>query len=62
MFHGCPVIFSNKFLGSFLVPAENSWNYNFRGTQFRVTESYDVTPDVPKEYYDPVGERERGEG
>ncbi|KAK8792464.1 hypothetical protein WA588_004960, partial [Blastocystis sp. NMH] len=54
MFHGCPVIFSNKFLGSFLVPAENSWNYNFRGTQFRVTESYDVTPDVPKEYYDPV--------
>jgi len=61
MFHGCPVIFSNKFLGSFLVPAENSWNYNFRGTQFRVTESYDVTPDVPKEYYDPVGVRGRGD-
>ena len=55
MYHGCPVIFSNKFLGSFLVPAENSWNYNFRGTQFRVGDVYDVTPDVPKEYYDPVG-------
>ena len=54
MYHGCPVIFSNKFLGSFLVPAENSWNYNFRGTQFRVGDGYDVTPDVPKEYYDPV--------
>ena len=61
MVHGCPVFFSNKFLGSFLVPAENSWNYNFRGTQFRVTESYDVTPDVPKEYYDPVGVRGRGD-
>ena len=56
MFRGCPVVFSNKFLGSFLVPAENSWNYNFRGTQFRAEDVYDVKPDVPKEYYDAVSE------
>ena len=56
MFRGCPVLFSNKFLGSFLVPAENSWNYNFRGTQFRADDLYDVKSDVPKEYYDAVGE------
>ena len=56
MFHTCSVLFSDKFLGSFLVPAENSWNYNFRGSQFRANDPYDVVPDVPKEYYDPVGE------
>ena len=55
MFHNCPVLFSDKFLGSFLVPAENSWNYNFRGSQYRSSDPYDVVPDVPKEFYDPVG-------
>ena len=59
MFHTCSVLFSDKFLGSFLVPAENSWNYNFRGSQFRANDPYDVVPDVPKEYYDPVGEERK---
>ena len=56
MFTGCPVLFSDKYVGCFLVPSENGWNYNFRGIQFRASDSYDVMPDVPKEYYDPVGE------
>ena len=55
MFTGCPVLFSDKYVGCFLVPSENGWNYNFRGIQFRASDSYDVMPDVPKEYYDPVG-------
>lgn len=55
MFTGCPVLFSDKYLGFFLVPSENGWNYNFRGIQFRASDPYDVMPDVPKEYYDAVG-------
>ena len=54
MFNGCSVVFSDKFLGSFLVPSENSWNYNFHGIQFTSSMAYDVIPDIPKEYYDPV--------
>ena len=54
MFEGCSVIFSNNYLGSFLVPSENSWNYNFHGNQFTSKIEYDMTSDIPKEYYHPV--------
>ena len=54
MFNGCSVVFSDKFMGSFLVPSENSWNYNFHGIQFSSSMSYDMISDIPREYYDPV--------
>lgn len=54
MSKGAQVFLSDTYNGSFLVPLENSWNYNFRGIQFRSSDKYDVAVDIPREYYDDI--------
>lgn len=51
MYRRAHIILSSKFAGSFMVPEEGSWNYNFRGINHRVDMKYGVKLGVPKEFY-----------
>jgi pre-mRNA-processing factor 8 len=46
-----PLILSDRFMGFFMVPDADSWNYNFNGTKHNATMSYGVTLGIPKEFY-----------
>lgn len=46
-----PLILSNRFMGFFMVPDQDSWNYNFMGVKHSPTMSYGVTLGIPKEFY-----------
>lgn len=45
------LLLSEKFMGSFLVPEERSWNYNFTGVSFSNEMKYSLKLDIPKEFY-----------
>jgi pre-mRNA-processing factor 8 len=46
-----PVILSDRFMGFFMVPDTDSWNYNFNGAKHSSTMPYGVTLGIPKEFY-----------
>lgn len=46
-----PLILSDRFLGFFMVPDMDSWNYNFNGVKHSPQMKYGVTLGVPKEFY-----------
>lgn len=45
------MILSDKFSGFFLVPKQDSWNYNFKGVRFQPENKYSLEPGVPKDFY-----------
>ncbi|KAJ1654027.1 hypothetical protein IWQ61_005969 [Dispira simplex] len=45
------MLLSDRFLGFFLVPSDNIWNYNFMGPNHRPDMKYQLMLDIPKEYY-----------
>lgn len=45
------IISSDKITGFFLVPTNDSWNYNFRGVRFQPENKYSLEPGVPKDFY-----------
>jgi len=47
-----PLILSDRFLGFFMVPDQDSWNYNFNGVKHHAGMKYGVTLGVPKDFYD----------
>jgi len=45
------MLLSDKFLGFFMVPDDDIWNYNFMGVKHSVGMEYNVSLGVPKEFY-----------
>eukprot|EP00054_Salpingoeca_dolichothecata_P008277 m.47246 g.47246 ORF g.47246 m.47246 type:complete len:2320 (+) comp17625_c1_seq1:72-7031(+) len=45
------MLLSDRFSGFFMVPAEGSWNYNFRGVKLDPAMRYDLQLANPKEFY-----------
>jgi pre-mRNA-processing factor 8 len=45
------MLLSDRFLGSFLVPEDEIWNYNFMGVKHSVGMDYNLMAGVPKEFY-----------
>lgn len=45
------MLLSDRFLGYFLVPENDAWNYFFMGPSFSPTMKYNVKLDTPKEFY-----------
>ncbi|KAJ1967880.1 hypothetical protein IWQ62_001577, partial [Dispira parvispora] len=45
------MLLSDRFLGFFLVPSDDVWNYNFMGPNHRPDMKYQLTLDIPKEFY-----------
>merc|ERR1719253_1325131 len=45
------MLLSDIFLGFFMVPETNVWNYNFMGVKHNTNMSYHLTLDNPKGYY-----------
>jgi pre-mRNA-processing factor 8 len=46
-----PLILSDRFLGFFMVPDLDSWNYNFNGVKHHAGMKYAVALGIPKEFY-----------
>jgi len=48
-----PLILSNRFMGFFMVPDQDSWNYNFgyMAVKHSANMPYGVTLGIPKEFY-----------
>jgi len=46
-----PLILSDRFMGFFMVPDQDSWNYNFAGVRFSAQMGYGVALGIPKEFY-----------
>lgn len=45
------VILTESFSGFFLVPTQESWNYNFKGVRFQPENRYCLEPGIPQDYY-----------
>lgn len=45
------LIKAETFKGFFLVPAKESWNYNFNNVRFQPEKRYRLEPGVPKDFY-----------
>lgn len=45
------MILSDRFSGFFLVPTNESWNYNFKGVRFQPENKYCLEPGIPKDFY-----------
>ena len=45
------MLLSDKFLGFFMVPDDDVWNYNFMGVKHSMGMEYNVGLGVPKEFY-----------
>jgi len=45
------MLLSDKFLGFFMIPDDDVWNYNFMGVKHSLGMDYGVTIGVPKEFY-----------
>ena len=45
------MLLSDRFLGFFMTPEENSWNYNFNGVKHSPGMKYSLKIDTPKEFY-----------
>jgi len=46
------LLLTPKYLGFFMVPDEESWNYNFQGIKHSENMKFGVTLGIPKPYYD----------
>lgn len=45
------LLLSDRFMGNFLVPSSDIWNYSFMGTSFNPSLGYDLKLDIPLEFY-----------
>ncbi|KAI6190215.1 MPN domain-containing protein [Aphelenchoides bicaudatus] len=45
------LLLSDRFLGFYLTPGNSIWNYNFLGVRHDINMKYDVSLQVPKEFY-----------
>lgn len=45
------MILSDRFSGFFLVPTNDSWNYNFKGVRFQPENKYSLEPGAPRDFY-----------
>jgi len=48
------MLLSDRFMGFFMVPDEQSWNYNFMGIKHSLGMKYGLRLDNPKEFYHEV--------
>ncbi|KAI3630235.1 hypothetical protein MIR68_011670 [Amoeboaphelidium protococcarum] len=48
---GMPLILTDKFNGFFMVPDDDTWNYNFMSANFSDKMKYTLKVDVPKTFY-----------
>ena len=48
------MLLSDKFLGFFMVPDDETWNYNFMGVKHSLGMEYNVGLGVPKEFYNEI--------
>ena len=46
------ILLSDRFLGFFMVPSDDVWNYNFMGVQHSPSMSYDLKLATPLSFYD----------
>jgi pre-mRNA-processing factor 8 len=46
-----PLILSDRFMGFFMVPDADVWNYNFNGVKHRSNMKFGLKLGIPKEYY-----------
>eukprot|EP00941_MAST-03F_sp_MAST-3F-sp1_P001836 g1836.t1 len=47
----CQLLLSDRFMGSWLVPKEKPWNFNFMGVQFSKSMNYEMTIGIPETFY-----------
>jgi pre-mRNA-processing factor 8 len=45
------MLLSDRFLGFFMIPDDNLWNYNFQGIKHNVLMDYNVKLGVPYDFY-----------
>ena len=45
------MLLSDRFLGYFLIPDDEIWNYNFMGVKHSIGMEYGLTLGIPKEFY-----------
>ncbi|KAF1745183.1 hypothetical protein MXB_3066 [Myxobolus squamalis] len=48
------MLLSDRFLGFFLVPTGDCWNYNFMGVRHSANMKYDLKLETPKEFYNEI--------
>lgn len=48
------MILSDRFTGFFLIPSNDSWNYNFKGVRFQPENKYCLEPGVPGDFYSEI--------
>ena len=46
------ILLSDRFLGFFMTPSDDVWNYNFMGVQHSPSMSYDLKLATPLSFYD----------
>ena len=46
------ILLSDRFLGFFMVPSDDVWNYNFMGVQHSLTMNYELKLATPLSFYD----------
>ena len=51
-FDGVQLILTDTYMGLFLVPESQEWNYNFMSSAFTNSMNYSLKIDVPKVFYD----------
>jgi len=52
MFERVPLLLSDRFVGSYLVPDGGLWNMNFMGVKHSVSMKYGMTLGQPRPFYD----------
>ncbi|KAF0728228.1 hypothetical protein Ae201684_013879 [Aphanomyces euteiches] len=53
-FEKVQMLLSDRFLGYYMIPDEEVWNYNFMGVKHTASMKYDVKVGNPKEFYHEV--------
>ena len=48
------MLLSDRFLGSFMVPDDEIWNYNFMGVKHSVGMEYSLRLGIPREFYNEI--------
>ncbi|KAK8799610.1 hypothetical protein WA158_006158 [Blastocystis sp. Blastoise] len=54
LYQNTNVLLGHTFLGSFLVPVDGLWNYGLQGNFFSEEMKYEVTLDIPKDYFNEI--------
>jgi pre-mRNA-processing factor 8 len=54
MFERVQMLLSDKFMGFFMVPDNEIWNYNFIGTEHANTMKYSLSLSNPKDFYNEI--------